>query len=295
MQAKQVFAGLIAFGQSKQQVKQAAGAEWDRTHPEGITKQQYINNALRDKIYSYKTYKNYAKQNNYFFRWCRDNYKCKTLAQCREHVNEYLQSRIDSGYAAHTIKLQAAALAKLYQCSSAEFIATPARHRANIVRSRGTAARDRNFSAKRNKDLIDFCMGTGLRRSELKILRPEQLRETENGYYLVIKGKGGKVREAPIIGQNVAEIVQKIKNTQPGQKVWSKIHSCADIHNYRALYATQIYKMHARAPEKIPKKDKYFCKKDLQGVLLDKQAMLAASNALGHNRIDVVANNYIRL
>ena len=93
----------------------------------------------------------------------------------------------------------------------------------------------------------------------------------------------------------MAEIVQKIKNTQPGKKVWGKVHSCADIHGYRAMYATQIYKMHARELKKIPKEDKYFCKRDLQGVLLDKQAMLAASNALGHNRIDVIANNYIRL
>lgn len=36
------------------------------------------------------------------------------------------------------------------------------------------------------------------------------------------------------------------------------------------------------------------CRKDESGRKLDKAAMLVCSKALGHNRIDVVANNYIR-
>ena len=38
----------------------------------------------------------------------------------------------------------------------------------------------------------------------------------------------------------------------------------------------------------------YACRKDEAGKKLDKAAMLVCSKALGHNRIDVVANNYIR-
>ena len=38
----------------------------------------------------------------------------------------------------------------------------------------------------------------------------------------------------------------------------------------------------------------YTCRKDESGRKLDKAAMLVCSKALGHNRIDVVANNYIR-
>ena len=38
----------------------------------------------------------------------------------------------------------------------------------------------------------------------------------------------------------------------------------------------------------------YCCRKDEAGKKLDKLAMYICSKALGHNRIDVVANNYIR-
>ena len=38
----------------------------------------------------------------------------------------------------------------------------------------------------------------------------------------------------------------------------------------------------------------YSCRKDEAGKKLDKAAMLVCSKALGHNRISVVADNYIR-
>ena len=75
---------------------------------------------------------------------------------------------------------------------------------------------------------------------------------------------------------------------------------------YRAEYATAIYKAHARAIEEIPydrvnrgtgrryQSEVYTCRKDEAGKKLDKAAMLICSKALGHNRISVVADNYIR-
>ena len=78
------------------------------------------------------------------------------------------------------------------------------------------------------------------------------------------------------------------------------------IHSYRGDYATMIYKAHARDIKDIPydtinrgtgrkmQSEVYHCKKDEAGKKLDKAAMLVCSKALGHNRIDVVANNYIR-
>ena len=88
--------------------------------------------------------------------------------------------------------------------------------------------------------------------------------------------------------------------------MWQHIHNCADIHGYRAEYATAIYKAHARAIEGIPydrvnrgtgrryQSEVYTCRKDEAGKKLDKAAMLICSKALGHNRISVVADNYIR-
>ena len=84
------------------------------------------------------------------------------------------------------------------------------------------------------------------------------------------------------------------------------VNANADIHAYRGDYATTIYKAHARAIEDIPfdrvnkgtgkrfQSEVYVCRKDEAGKRLDKAAMLICSKALGHNRIEVVANNYIR-
>ena len=80
----------------------------------------------------------------------------------------------------------------------------------------------------------------------------------------------------------------------------------ATVHAYRGDYATTIYKAHARAIEDIPfdrvnkgtgkrfQSEVYVCRKDEAGKRLDKAAMRICSKALGHNRIEVVANNYIR-
>lgn len=64
--------------------------------------------------------------------------------------------------------------------------------------------------------------------------------------------------------------------------------------------------MYARKPEDIPydginkgsgqryQKDLYVCRKDEAGRKLDRRAMVLCSKALGHNRVSVVAENYLR-
>ena len=83
--------------------------------------------------------------------WCKEHYKCKTLAECRQYVNEWISGLIEKGLSASTIKQYACAVAKMYQCSTKEFIKTPPRLRANIKRSRGKKVRDAHFSEKNNK------------------------------------------------------------------------------------------------------------------------------------------------
>ena len=108
------------------------------------------------------------------------------------------------------------------------------------------------------------------------------------------------------MGKDAEQIIARMKDTGRDEKVWQHINSNADIHGYRAEYATQIYRQYARKIEDIPydrvnkgtgkkfQSDVYVCRKDEAGRKLDKQAMYKCSKALGHNRIHVVADNYIR-
>lgn len=245
--------------------------------------------SFREKIYSWGTYRSYEKQCIAYVKAVKEAHpEVRSLDQARNYADEYLQSRSD--LSAYTQKLDVAALAKLYGCRSSDFSATPARERRNIQRSRGEKVRDRHFSEEKNREFVEFCRSTGLRRSELAALKPEQLQKAVDGsYVLQIKGKGGRTRMAPVLSR---EAVDRLRNTTPGERVWPKVPNGADVHGYRSDYATRIYKEHARV--EIPKDDRYYCRGDLKGVVLDRKAMAIASQALGHNRISVIAGHYIR-
>lgn len=303
------------------------------------------NGTEKEKIFSFNTYKSYWKHTKYFIKYIKENHpECTTLKSAKKYVNEWLQARVDQGLSAWTVQLEAKAMGKLYGISPDDenYFKPPKRNREDIKRSRGDRVRDKHFSKTNNDELIKFCKGTGLRRAELGELRGkdlvtreqieaeiaqlesrpaaeltpvdtkrlEMLQDTrlfEGDYFTHIRnGKGGRERMSPIIGPNTEQIVERIKNTPAEEKVWQHIHQSADIHGYRAEYATIIYKAKARAIEEIPydrvnrgtgrkyQSEVYTCRKDEAGRKLDKAAMLVCSKALGHNRIEVVANNYIR-
>lgn len=245
---------------------------------------------------------------------------------------------------AWTIQTEAAALNKLFQIdkSEPERFQPPKRFRSDIKRSRTDTVRDKHFSETNNAELIAFCKGTGCRRNVLERLEgrdlwsrtqmenevslletKNNLSEKEFAHLNVLrealsvfpdqdmflhhrKDKGGRYRFAPVVGPNKMQIIKRMKNTKPTEKVWQYVNSNADIHAYRANYATRLYKIYARPIDKIPydkinqgsgrkyQSDVYVCRKDEAGKKLDRRAMLICSKALGHNRIDVVANNYLR-
>lgn len=125
-------------------------------------------------------------------------------------------------------------------------------------------------------------------------------------HFVYLKEKGGRERISPIIGPDKDKIIERFHNTGRDEKVWKHVSTNADIHGYRGEYATRIYKEYARDIDTLKREHTtfvyngketsalYICRKDERGKILDKQAMEMASKALGHNRLEVVANNYIR-
>lgn len=297
----------------------------------------------RDKIFSFSTYQTYWKHTKYFIDYVKEVHPdCTTMKKAKQYVPEWLQTRVDKGLSAWTIHTEEAALNKFYgiKPDDPERFKAPKRNREDIKRSRSTVKRDRHFSETNNDELVKFCKGTGLRRRELaslkggdlvtreqiekrisqleekKVLNPHEekqlgmLKDTrhfQGKYFTYVRnGKGGRERVSPIIGENASQIIERMRKTKKGEKVWEYINTNADIHGYRAVYATEIYKAHARKIEDIPydrinlgtgkrfQSEVYTCRKDEAGKKMDKAAMLVCSKALGHNRISVVADNYIR-
>ena len=250
--------------------------------------------ATADKIYSWNTYKTYLKHNIYFIQWAKENHQIKSLDEGKKYVNEWLEMREKQGLSAYTVKLETSALMKLYSISSNEIYKSNARYRANIQRSRGEKVRDKHFSEEKHKDLVRFCRATGLRRAELQQLRGTDLIEINGEPFICVSrgAKGGRHRNIPLAFEK--DFIQGLMSSKGDNKVFEKIPNGADIHSYRAEYATRLYKTLARNINTLPKSEKYHCRKDLKGVCYDKKAMLEVSRALGHNRISVIAGHYIR-
>lgn len=295
-QAKNALDNRLAIGQSRRADK-AAGIAADR-------------------IYSWDTYRAYLKHCIYFVDWCKAQHRCKTLEQCREYVGEWMETR--RHLSPYTQKLEASALAKMYGVtvrSWDEFrrdghglgIKTERRSRDGITRSRGTAKRDAHFSEANHWELIEFCRATGLRRHELEMLTGDALCKDEAGRWQlhVTRGtKGGRLRYAPILGdpETVQRVVDRMQQAGTG-RVWAEIPDGADIHSFRAEYATALYESLARPLDQIPKvrsksgrwvQDVYSCRGSHKGRKLDRAAMKIVSHALGHGRISVFADHYLR-
>lgn len=251
--------------------------------------------ATESRIYSWDTYRAYLRHSCDFAKWCQERYKSGSLEGCKAHAAEYIQELTAAGRSPSTLKLVAAAIAKTYRCSVADLgIATPPRRRAGITRSRGPKPSDKHFSEENNRNLVEFCKGTGLRNhKELQKLRGAQLELREDGYWLAdIKGKGGKVRALPVLPEYADTVVRLCEAAGDGL-VWPHVSSHADVHSYRADYASAWYKLLARPVDQIPAADRYVCRRDKAGVVYDKTAMLQVSRFLGHNRINVIAEHYL--
>ncbi len=236
-QVKESLDSKLAIGESKFQAK------LDGTHTE--------------RIFSWDTYRSYLKQACYFVKWCKDQevdptlgHTPRTLEECRIFAKRWIRYGIDRGLSPYTIKLGMASLAKLYGCKTTDFdIETPQRKRKNITRSRGNATRDKHFSVSKNKELIVFCKCTGLRRSELSQIRGTDLILHEGQLCLDVKRntKGGRLRISPVVGsEEEIEVVKKLCEEAGANKIFPFPNQNADIHSYRAAYATRVYNQHKR-------------------------------------------------
>lgn len=244
------------------------------------------------KIYSYSTYENYLAEGRRFVRWCKEHTDAKTLDEMREHREDYIRDNLSRGLSAATVKKRVSALTKIYGDRPA--VELPDRRRANITRSRRENTNSANFSEERNGPIVDFCRATGLRRHELAKVTTDMVQARDGRLWVVgVKGKGGRVRDVPVALGGEEAVLAAAYGRQPGERLWERIPAHMDVHACRADYCAAIYREHARGRDRIPPSQRYCCRRDLKGTWYDKAAMMEASRALGHSRIDVIAEHYL--
>lgn len=245
-----------------------------------------------DKIYSFSTMCNYHQAACDFAHWARDTHHCRTLDQARQYTGEYLQQRMDSGRSAWTVRRDAAALAKVYQCKTTDLgVTLPARHRGDVTQHSDRTPQ--GFAESRHADLAALCRSTGLRRHEVEQLRPQDVRQDAEGRTVVRveQGKGGKSRDVVALDNTPARLAAQA-TAAGNDRVIDHIPGRAPIHAWRRDYASALYDRLARDVATLSPADQYRCKLDQSGTVYDRQALAAVSVALGHSRIGV-ATHYV--
>ena len=252
-----------------------------------------INGTDKDKIFSINTIEQYRRVGDYFADYViSQNPSVRGLRQAEKYIDGFLQHLKDDGKSAWTQQCYRSALTKIYG-EDKSTVELDSKRRADIKRSRYDTESARHFSEARNAELANFCQHTGLRRSELERLTPDQLHQNKEGnYFLRVTGKGGKERDAYILNNDKC-VIDRILSTESDKPVWGKVHSKCNVHGYRADYAKALYEQLARPIEEVPQSERYVCRDDKYGEVYDKVAMRQVSNNLGHNRIDVIASNYL--
>lgn len=265
---------MAAYGTSKHQDKAQNGGK-----------------PMLGKIYSHSTMENYQAAAVQFTTWAKEAHGCRTLEEAQAHTGEYLQQRQAAGLSAWTVRRDAAALGKLYQVPTTALGADlPTRHRADVTQHRGPV---KDFKESKYQGLADLCRSTGLRRSEVAALRPEDVR-MDGGRCLVTvqQGKGGKSRTVTALDNTPARLAREAA-AAGRDKVIDRIPCRAPVHMWRAEFAQKMYDNIARPIVTVPPEERYCCRSDRAGTHYDKAAMQQVSEALGHSRLDVVTS-YIK-
>ncbi len=329
-QAYEKLAAMQAFGESKKAAI-AAGTDKDRIFSYGTYKTywKHIKYFLKWVEQTHPECTTLKSARKYVNEWL--TFRASHTTTNGERISAW------------TIHTETAALNKLYGITKndPERFIPPARKREDVRRSRLKTRRDQHFSITNNNELIRFCRGTGCRRNVLERLEgrdlwtrdqmeaevvalrdKEKLSDHERLHLTALhtalqtfpdqdyflhhrKDKNGRYRFAPIVGPDKEMILDRMRRTGKNEKVWLHVHTCADIHGYRADYAKFVYRLYARPIDEIPydrvnrgtgaryQSDVYVCQRDEAGRHLDREAMTKASRALGHNRVSVVAESYL--
>lgn len=262
----------------------------------GTPKQKNEHNAT-PYIHSENTYKTYRAQCSHFVEYCYSRGVKYDLEEAFKLIPDYGKYLEQQGKSSWTIYTSINAIAKVYGVSTEQLgYKPPKRERASVSRSRYAREMDKHFSPEANQNLIIFCKCFGLRRRELEALKGNLKAFNDKGqlFVKVLNGKGGKQRWVPFCGtEKEKQVCLDLMNQADVSKVFTHVHTKADIHYYRSVYACRLYKRYERPINKLKSDEKYICRKDKAGVVYDKKAMQVVSKALGHNRISVIANSYL--
>lgn len=294
---------LGRYGVSKYQVKNDIAKE-EPTKSRFEIKTPYIHS--RETMTTYKSvgdrFSKYLIEKENFKKY--DNLEKITV----EHAKQYLEYRRDYDCVSpFTLKMERSALSKLIDDKIE--VDLPQREREDIFRSRNDVDNDKHFSLKNNHDLIILAKACGFRRSDLENARLSDFKEKGGHLYVEIeKSKGGRNRIAPVLPKYEKEVRNIIKERENlgKDKMVDKVHSKMDVHSYRREYAKDLYTL-VKENHELQKEYQMQYKERVEDVKSNmyhsrgeidfhglRDDIYIVTQALGHNRLDVTVNHYLK-
>lgn len=292
---------LQAYGESKHKAKQIEKAKCEKL---GIP----WNPTKVERIYSIKTYDTYKDKCIRYGEWAKKEFGIgndinKLLN--KDIAKAYLEYRQKAGDSPYSLRTNGAAMAKLFRGSSTDFgFKYPVRSRENITRSRIARFHDTEFSVEKNKDIIEFGRGSGLRKSELALLKPEQIQKnSENRVIIEIdkekygaQSKGGRNRIVEVLRDYQEHIWEMRENAliRGDRTVFEHIPNRLDEHALRREYASLKYDeiINYKIDNGEEVKNDYHTR-DGSHRSFDREVLKEVSENLGHNRINIVVKHYL--
>ena len=246
------------------------------------------------KIHSFKTRGTYQEHVVRFVKWARATHHMISLSQLDPRADElataYLQQRLAESKSPYTLQAERAAL-RLFFANRALAVTVPLPRRARtaITRSRGEKSHDRHFQPANWPTLIRFLEATGLRRKELRELRVgDILVQGDQVLVHVLNGKGGLERRVPVLPGREGDVLAVRVGRDPNEAAFPRIPKHLDVRSYRRAYAQTLYLSYAPGRSLPPAQGR------LKRSDYDRDAAERVSLALGHRRVDVATQHYLR-
>ena len=295
------------FGSSKKEDKERAiGEHKALCAREGRTFN--VTDVRLEGIYSHSTFKNYLQVGGRFLEYLDQNdLKAINITRAVDRYGlEYLKDMEDRGLSPYSILQAKSCLGKI---AGKELDFSISKER-EVTKGRSESVRGRTFNEELNRDLVVIAKGTGARRGDLERLEPKNF--VKQGDICIgvnfLGSKGGRDRYTPILPEYQREISKIVaeKELAGKEKIFDNVNSHANIHAYRREYCQSLYKAlsedksyrdkltkdyESKGKEMSVTKEEY---KTRDGQTFDRQSLLIASQALGHNRLDVIPKSYFK-
>lgn len=275
-----------------------------------------FNSNRSEGIHSIKTAETYRRVMDQFGNYCKSQGIKTTSEITRDTVQGFVESRRENSSWTHSKDLSA--INKVLGTSyTPKDFGIQERSRDQIVHNRRIHTDHSTASAERNQAALWFAYATGCRRSSILTVTADKAIRNEDGTVIgfQFREKGGRERNAIVLPSERPAMTEYVNSRQAEYGETCRLVDTCDRncnpHFQRAEYANQLYaslKDHRDREEDIycGHRSTFIDERQLQKALshpryqretvhgYETGLCAEISQALGHNRIEVVVNSYLR-